>query len=300
MKSAAAKAAGSFLEKRPSRTEMDTWSRVECVRIDGRTASATSRAVPEEVAVAIVYDGSTHAVLMASPADLEDFALGFSMTERIIGSPEAIRSIEIVQQSNGIEARVWLDPVHGHAMASRRRAMAGPTGCGLCGVESLDAAVPDLPRVTSRARFSPAQIFAGLAHLAPAQSLNSITRAVHAAAFIDPTRGLVALAEDVGRHNALDKLVGRLVRTSVVPDSGFIVLTSRVSVEMAQKAAIFGTPLIVAVSAPTALAIRTADRAGLTLAAVARADAFEIFTHTGRITGSSTIATQQETLQHVT
>jgi FdhD protein len=257
-------------------------SRVISYRI-GAKPGAGERAVPVEVPVAIVYDGTTHAVMLASPTDLEDFARGFSLTERIIDSPDAIRAIDIVEQPSGVEARVWLQPQASLAVATRRRALAGPTGCGLCGVDSLEAAVPALVPTANTIEIADAAIFAAVNALAPAQVLNRATQAVHAAAWADRNGRLVAIAEDVGRHNALDKLIGRLIREGVDPTSGFIVLTCRVSVEMIQKSVVFGAGLVVAVSAPTSLAIRTADETNLTLVAVARADAFEVFTHPARV-----------------
>jgi FdhD protein len=258
--------------------------RVPSLKVSRTSAERTSRIIPEEAPVALVYDGSTYAVMLATPRDLEDFALGFSLTEGVIRSRDEIASLEIVEQPKGIELRMWLTPATGRTLAERRRRMAGPTGCGLCGVESLAAALPEAPRVApSGFRPTREDIYSALAAIAPAQTLNAETRAAHAAAFWTPGKGLVALREDVGRHNALDKLVGALVARGSQAASGIVVLTSRVSVEMVQKAAALGAPVIVAVSAPTALAIRTAEAAGITLIAVARSDAFEIFTRSDRV-----------------
>ncbi len=252
-----------------------------------------ARAVPAEVPVAFGYDGSTDAVMMASPSDLEDFALGFSLTEGIVARPEEITSLDIIEQRKGIELRMWLGPDRGRNLAERRRRMAGPTGCGLCGVESLDAAVPPCPRVTAALTVTSLDITAGLAALPEAQVLHQQTRAVHGAAFWTRGRGLIAVAEDVGRHNALDKLIGRLRRETTPVHDGIVLLTSRVSVEMVHKAAVAGAPIVVAVSAPTALALETADQAGITLIAVARADGFEIFTHPHRIDGVAAPASRR-------
>jgi FdhD protein len=256
---------------------------VPSLRVGANTTGEAVRAVPEETAVALVYDGSTQAVMMATPSDLEDFAVGFSFTEGQISKPSDITELSIVEQDNGIEARMWLVPEAGKHIATRRRSMAGPTGCGLCGVESLAAAVPSPPVVPQGLVISRDDVHRALAALAPAQELNIRTRAVHAAAFFTPGTNALVVREDVGRHNALDKLVGALLRSGAVINQGFVVLTSRVSVEMVQKSAKIGAQIIVAVSAPTALAIRTAEAAGITLIAIARADGFEIFTHPHRV-----------------
>jgi len=165
----------------------------------------------------------------------------------------------------------------------RRRHIAGPTGCGLCGIESITEAMRPAAMIQHGRHFSPEQIMAAMRTVPLLQSLNVETRAVHAAAFWESTDGIVALREDIGRHNALDKLSGALARASIAASEGMILLTSRVSVEMVQKSAAIGAPVMVSVSAPTALAVRMADAAGITLAAIARADGFEVFTHPGRI-----------------
>ena len=245
------------------------------------------RSVPEEAAVAFSYDGGTYAVMMATPQDLDDFALGFSLTEGIVAGPADIRQLDVVEFEAGIELRMWLAEPRGAALIERRRHIAGPTGCGLCGIESLEEAVRALPQVADDTTFTAAQIMQALDSLGPQQELNRQTRAVHAAAFWRPDAGLVALREDVGRHNALDKLAGALSRRQIPVRGGMVLLTSRVSVEMVQKTAVIGAPLMVAVSAPTALAIRTAEAAGITLAAIARSDGFELFTHPQRIKESN-------------
>jgi len=246
-------------------------------------AADGTRVVPEETAIAFTYEGGSYAVMMATPQDLEDFAVGFSVTEGLAASPADIRQLDIVEHAAGIELRMWLSEPRAAALNERRRHLAGPTGCGLCGIESLDEAVRTPPRVRQGDTFTPAEIMRALEALAPRQELNRQTRAVHAAAFWQPGMGLVAIREDVGRHNALDKLVGALTRDRVPGHSGMVLLTSRVSVEMVQKTAAVGAPLLVAASAPTALALRTAEMAGITLVGVARGDGFEVFTYPQRI-----------------
>ncbi len=243
------------------------------------------RAIPEETAIAFTFNTASYAVMMATPQDLEDFAIGFSLTEGVVSSIDAIESIDIVEEEVGIELRIWLKAPEAAEFLGRRRKMAGPTGCGLCGIESLTEAMRPPPQVGEGRVFTPDQIMAAIEALSPLQALNHETRAVHAAGFYEPERGLIALREDVGRHNALDKLAGALARDGASARQGLVVLTSRVSIEMVQKAAMIGAPVLVAVSAPTALAVRMAETCGMTLVAIARKDGFEIFTHPQRVKG---------------
>jgi FdhD protein len=178
---------------------------------------------------------------------------------------------------------MWLADEKAARLSERRRHIAGPTGCGLCGIDSIAEAVRPTAVVAKGHTFSPRELMTATASLSPLQPINIETRAVHAAAFWTPSAGIVALREDVGRHNALDKLAGTLAQAKTAASEGMVLLTSRVSVEMVQKTAAMGAPVMVAVSAPTALAVRIAEAAGITLVAVARSDGFEIFTHPDRI-----------------
>jgi FdhD protein len=249
----------------------------------GNLRSSGERLVPEETPVALVYDGSTYAVMMATPEDLEDFAIGFSLTEGVVRCAADIKSIDLVRSREGVELRMWLAGNNSKRLGERRRRLAGPTGCGLCGIESLAESIRPADIVGYGRKFTPGQIMTAMQSIQPMQKLNIETRAVHAAAFWHASRGVVALREDVGRHNALDKLAGALSRDDVPGNDGIVVLTSRVSVEMVQKTSIIGASVIVSVSAPTALAVRVANEAGITLAAIARTDGFEVFTRGDRI-----------------
>jgi len=249
----------------------------------GGQAAPASRFVAEERAVALTYDGSTYAVMMATPADLEDFGIGFTLTEGVAELADEISSIELVDCAGGVEVRMWLDAKRTRSLAARRRATIGPTGCGLCGIESLEQAGRAVPHVASDRTFRARDLLDAMRALPPLQGLHQTTQAVHAAAFWQASAGIGPVREDVGRHNALDKLAGALSRGSWMPSDGAVVLTSRVSVEMVQKAAMIGAPILIAVSAPTTFAIETADAAGITLVAIARDDGYEIFTHPDRI-----------------
>jgi FdhD protein len=265
----------------PGATEAQVWA----VSTRWRAASgaeASDRALADERPIALVHDGSTTAVMMASPADLEDLGLGFSLSEGIVGSADEIRSLEVVASDQGIEVRMWLAAGRTEALAARRRYLAGPTGCGLCGIESLAEAVRPMPAMLAGDyQVGAAEVLAAMAAMTAAQPLSQATRAAHAAALWRPD-GFLLVREDVGRHNALDKLVGASVKAGA-STRGVLLLTSRVSVEMVQKAAVLGAPVICAVSAPTAFAVELARACGLTLVAIARADGFEVFSNPERI-----------------
>jgi FdhD protein len=261
-----------------------THAPVETIAFRGGVAVRQSRSVAEEVAIAFSYGGSSHAVMMATPDDLVDFAVGFSLSEGLIDDASQIEAIEIVRDEMGIDVQLSLvEDVH-EKLRARRRHMMGPVGCGLCGIESLEQAVRAVrPIMSSTLTITPGEIASAVAALSERQQLNQITRAVHGAGFFVPDRGLVLVREDVGRHNALDKLCGAVVASGLEGSSGVVTVTSRLSIEMIQKAGMLGSPIIIAISAPTAYAVRAADEAGMTMVAVARGADFEIFTHAHRV-----------------
>ncbi|TIS76491.1 MAG: formate dehydrogenase accessory sulfurtransferase FdhD [Mesorhizobium sp.] len=250
-------------------------------RASGTTAA--NRMVPEETPVAFSFAGTTHAVMMASPADFEDFALGFSLTEGIIAAPREIEAIEVEDHGAGIDIQIRLKDQANTRFEARRRRLAGPVGCGLCGIESIEEAMRSVDAVGSNLTLAADDIVRSVKLLSKVQPLHAETGAVHAAGFYIPGKGIVMAREDVGRHNALDKLAGALARAGIDGASGAVVVTSRVSVEMVQKTAAIGAETAMMKAAPTALAIRTAEEAGMTLVALVRGDDFDIFTHPSRV-----------------
>lgn len=243
----------------------------------GACGPRRERAIAVETPIELAFGGAPFAVMMATPADLRDFAVGFALTEGIVERIDDIRDIEIKPAGAGVRLDVTLSGGRLAAHLARSRAMSGRTGCGLCGIEDL-AHLPQ-PRgpVPASAPIAPAAVRAALQGLERAQPLNAETRAVHGAAWCDRDGAILFAREDVGRHNALDKLIGALVQAAVDPADGFIVLTSRCSFEMVAKAAAFGAATVVSVSAPTSLALERAGQSGITLIAVARADQATIF-----------------------
>jgi len=257
---------------------------VHSLKVTADGVAERERVIPQEVPVALVYDGTTYAVMMASPSDLEDFAIGFSLAEGIVAAADEIEGLDVQEQENGIELRMWLAPHRRRDLAERRRRMAGPTGCGLCGVESLEAALPACPRVTAELTITADDVATALAALEPAQALNRKTRAVHGAGFWTRAEGLVALAEDVGRHNALDKLIGARLLAGELPLSDSVLfLSGRASFELLQKAAAAGIPVVAAVGAPSSLAIDLAQRTGIMLVGFLRGRSFNVYAHRERL-----------------
>ena len=269
----------------------------------GRTEHATDR-VAEEVPVALVYHGVPHVVMLATPSDLEDYAVGFTVSEGLVASAAEIQSVEVLTTSAGksaslaaatpdgrgasdlaeaVEVRIGIAAERFSALLQRRRNLTGRTGCGLCGTETLDQAMRPFAKLADGLRVPVSDLHEALASLDAQQPVNSRTGSVHAAAWCVPGKGVQWVREDVGRHNALDKAIGALVRSDTDATAGYMLVTSRASYEMVQKSVAAGVSLLAAVSAPTALAIRIADEAGLTLVGFARRDRHVVYTHPQRL-----------------
>lgn len=249
---------------------------------DGMVEERTEPVV-EETPVAVVYNGVPHVVMMATPIDLEDFVLGFSLTEELIRTPADLLSLEIVRYSQGIEIQVTVSPECDAVIAGRTRRLTGRTGCGICGSDSIAVVLKEPRQVPAGTPVPPASIQMALEALTERQDLNAATGAVHAAAWASANGSIELVREDVGRHNALDKLIGAAVKQGVDPATGFVVVTSRASFEMVQKAMILGAPLLAAISGPTGLAVRVAEQSGMTLVGFARKDKLTVYTHPDRV-----------------
>jgi len=263
-----------------------TYNEVPVQRWEGGQAGPARDRVAEEVPLALIYNGMPHVVMMASPADLEDFALGFSLSEGVIQTPAELRAVETDRVGDGIAVYMDIDEKRALGLENQRRNLAGRTGCGLCGAETIEQAVRHPAAVSSGVRIAPEVLQSALAQLAARQELNAKTGAVHAAAWATPDGELVAVREDVGRHNALDKMIGALAREGRSFEQGFALITSRASFEMAQKAATVGITLLAAISAPTGLAIRLAEETGLTLIGFARGRQCNVYTNPQRLTST--------------
>ncbi|MFO1149254.1 MAG: formate dehydrogenase accessory sulfurtransferase FdhD [Alsobacter sp.] len=236
-----------------------------------------TRQIATEVPVAVTYNGVAYAVMMASPIDIEDFVTGFSLTEEVVQSATEIEEIVVRPIELGLLAQARIPAARGRGLTEHRRTLVGQTGCGICGVMELEQAVRRYGGNKTRPRIDRDAVFAAWDALSPRQALNARTGAVHAAAFADEEGRLIAVREDVGRHNALDKLIGALARNGVDTAQGFCLMTSRISFELVQKCLASGLPALVGISAPTSLAIRLARENGLTLLALARSDGFQVF-----------------------
>ena len=264
---------GLIAEASSSRFVVDKWKSGNLGRVED--------VVAEEVPVALIYNGISHAVMLATPNDLEDFALGFSLAEGILSHPKELYGIEVLTQSAGIELRMEIAAERFHQLKEKRRSMTGRTGCGLCGAESLAQALrlPDLVN-QSQAIFSAAAILKALGQAPKNQPLQAETGATHASFWVSLDGEIEMAREDVGRHNALDKLLGAKAGNI---NSGFVLTTSRASYEMVQKVAVAGVSMLVAISAPTGLAIRMAEQSGITLVGFARPEQYVVYTHPKRI-----------------
>lgn len=253
------------------------------LRMDAATRESLHDRVIAETPVALVYNGQSFAVMMATPCDLADFALGFALAEGIVAGPGEFELVDTQTTPHGVSLQALIPHARFEALQQRRRSLAGRSGCGLCGIESLEDAVRPAPRVASAIRLDHASIAAGMAALSSRQPLNAITGGAHAAAFVT-MNGSALVREDVGRHNALDKLIGARATDERMRDAdGFLVITSRASWEMVHKAAHAGIAVIAAISAPTSLAVAAAEDAGITLIAFARDAAMNVYTHAHRV-----------------
>lgn len=261
----------------------DVVVRVAAERWDGGRRVRVDEPVAHEIGLAIVYNGRPYVVMMITPADIEDFVLGFSMSEGIVASPAEVRSLQLRRVPDGIEANVEIDAARFRALDRKQRNLTGRIGCGLCGAQTLAQAMRHPAPVRESASIDAVLLQVGMARLAQAQPVNAATGAMHAAAWMDADGVLVAVREDVGRHNALDKLIGAMLRTRTVPLGGTVLITSRASHEIVQKVAAVGIEVLCAISAPTALAIRVADETQVTLIGFAREQRFTAYTHLSRL-----------------
>lgn len=252
--------------RRLDTVDLDISPKASGRRIDGAAVERVDWRLAEEVPVVFLVNGASFAVMMATPADLEDFALGFLITERVIDGPDDLFELRVIEAGEGYAANCMLPEALAQRAEARRRTLTGRSGCGLCGAETLDAAMPRLPEVSGDWP-PPGAILAASESLPWMQKMNAVNHSTHAAALCDHQGAVTMLREDIGRHNALDKLAGALAREGRTAEDGFLLVSSRLSIELVQKAAIMGAPFIASVSAPTALALRTAHACGMGVAA---------------------------------
>ena len=252
-------------------------------RSAGGAVVACDETLAEEVPVALVYNGISHAVMLATPADLEDFAIGFSLSECIVGRAGEILDLEVAEHGSGIELQMQITAERAQALKAHRRSLAGRTGCGLCGSESLDQLARRASRVDSASTLAEGAVAVALGQMQAGQPLFGLTGAVHAAAWCDASGFIRVLREDVGRHNALDKMIGALAREGCGFADGFVLMTSRASYEIVQKSAAVGIAVVAAVSAPTGMAVRVANESGVTLIGFARGERHCVYSHPQRI-----------------
>jgi FdhD protein len=248
------------------------------------TLSAATDQVAEEVPVALVYHDVPHVVMLATPADLEDYGVGFTLSEGLVERKEEIRGVEVVRGEGVADVHISVAWERFAQLLQRRRNLAGRTGCGLCGAETAEDAIRKVAPVPGGVTLPVLQMHAAIRELSSRQPINERTGSVHGAAWVSPEHGIQLVREDVGRHNALDKTIGALARADVDFASGYMMITSRASYEMVQKCATVGVPILVAFSAPTAFAVRMAQETGLTLVAFARPGRHVVYTHPQRLT----------------
>jgi FdhD protein len=253
------------------------------LRLNGDDRESASATVAEETPVALVYNGLPHVVMMCTPADVEDFALGFTLTEEIVAAAADVASVQIARYSQGIEVEIVIPEANAEALRGRGRSLVGRTGCGLCGVTTIDDALRPGRSIDDAGTIAHDAVFRAGEELPAWQRFNEGTGAVHAAGWATRDGNVVLAREDVGRHNALDKLIGAMTRAAIDPRDGFAVVTSRASYELVQKCAVAGISLLAAISRPTGLAIRMADAAGITLAALLRGRSVNVYSHPDRL-----------------
>jgi FdhD protein len=247
------------------------------------TTTHTTDQVAEERPIAFVYHGVPHVVMLATPADFEDFAVGFTLSEGLVGRPDEIRSVEVTEGPEATDVRITVAWERFSELLHRRRNLTGRTGCGLCGAETAEDAIREVPPVGPGPSVSIEDFHAAIGQLGSKQLINSRTGSVHGAAWVIPGKGIHLLREDVGRHNALDKTIGALVREGADLQAGYMLITSRASYEMVQKCVTVGVSFLVALSAPTAFAVRLARKSGLTLVAFARRDKHVVYANPERL-----------------
>ncbi len=253
------------------------------VRWENGVSSERLEQLAEECPITIVYNGIPHVVMMATPTNLVDFVLGFSLTEGLIRTPADLLEVACIPHARGIEMQAKIAVECEATVQGRTRKLTGRTGCGVCGSDSVDAVLRPIPPLPEGRKVSGAVIHRALDQLVSGQRLNREAGAIHAAGWSDLAGNVSLVREDVGRHNALDKLIGALHTAGIDPQDGFVVVTSRASFEMVQKAALLGTSLLVTVSGATALAVRVAHSANLTLCGFARKGAHTVYTHPRRV-----------------
>jgi FdhD protein len=257
---------------------LETSRDVSVLRVRDAVGSNVVDRVAEETPVAFVYHGVPQVVMMATPENLEDLAVGFTVTESI-AAPNEIRSVAVKEVKDGAQVDISIAAERFSALLQRQRNLTGRTGCGVCGVETIEQVIRKPDRTTTDMRITAKQLHATLRALAERQELNNVVGSVHGAAWAIPDKGIQVVREDVGRHNALDKTIGALLREKVDPASGYLLITSRASYEMVLKAATVGVSVLIAVSAPTALAINLANECGMTLVGFARETSHVIYSH---------------------